>query len=195
MRYREPTHAEVKKYAPLDAGTIRNRHNKTARGMSKTAARGRHNSSSMDSCILALMVRGTTDKLRVYRTTQHEGVAIVVGKKIRTSCSLMIADVHDSGGYAMKRFKMVIIDGRRWFQKTYGNTYHAVSVTVDGVTTTSGQHYGYGEQYRQTAFDMLQAQGYFKGYIYSTFCSWCCEEKNRNKIHFTCADVKRERDL
>lgn len=94
-----------------------------------------------------------------------------------------------------KRFKMIIIDGRRWFQKTYGNTYHTVTVTIDGVSTTSGQHYGYGDQYRQTAFDMLQERGYFKGYTYNTFCSWCYEEKNRSKIHFTCADVKREMDL
>ena len=109
------------------------------------------------------------------------------------------AKMHEAGYIRattqQKRFKMIIIDGRRWFQKTYGNTYHSVSVTVDGVTTVSGQHYGYGDQYRQTAFDMLQARGYFKGYTYNTFCSWCYEEKNRSKIHFNCADVKRERDL
>lgn len=55
----------------------------------------------------------------------------------------------------MKRFKMIIIDGRRWFQKTYGNTYHAVTVTIDGQSYQSGRHYGYGNQYAQTAFDML----------------------------------------
>lgn len=81
MRYREPTRADVKKYAPLDAGTIRNRHNKTARGMSKTAARGRHNSSSMDSCILALMVRGTTDKLRGIQNYTTRGSCDRCGQK------------------------------------------------------------------------------------------------------------------
>jgi hypothetical protein len=94
-----------------------------------------------------------------------------------------------------KRFKMIIVDGRRWFQRSYGNTYHSVVVTVDGVTVKSGQHYGYGDHYRQTAFNMLQELGYFKGYNYNTFCQWCYTEKNRNKIHFTCADVSRERDL
>ena len=91
-----------------------------------------------------------------------------------------------------KPFSMIIIDGRRWFQKTYGNTYHSVSVTVDGVSLgNSGQHYGYGEHYRQTAAEMLIKAGYFK--------SW--EEFNdatrnqRDKFYFTVCDVSRERDL
>lgn len=27
------------------------------------------------------------------------------------------------------------------------------------------------------------------------FCQWCYTEKNRSKIHFTVAEVRRERDL
>ena len=30
----------------------------------------------------------------------------------------------------MKKFKLIIIDARRWFDRTYGNTYHSVTVTV-----------------------------------------------------------------
>jgi len=90
----------------------------------------------------------------------------------------------------MKRFKMIIIDGRRWFQKTYGNTYHSVTVTVDGQTFSSGIHYGYGDQYRQTALELLQKHGYFKDLSYSGFCSLCYDEKSRKKFHFTCLDVK-----
>lgn len=96
----------------------------------------------------------------------------------------------------MKRFKMIIIDGRRWFQKTYGNTYHSVSVTIDGAPAlVSGQHYGYDDQYLQTAFEMLQRAGYFKELSYSEWCSYRYDEKNRKKFYITVHDVSRERDL
>jgi hypothetical protein len=96
----------------------------------------------------------------------------------------------------MKRFKYIIIDGRRWLQRTYGNTYHNVTVTVDGVSLpASGQHYGYGDHYRQTALDVLQKAGYFKGYTYGEFCQWCYTEKNRRRVYFTVSDVSREKDL
>ena len=71
----------------------------------------------------------------------------------------------------MKAFNMIIIDGKRWFQKSYGNTYHSVLVTVDGVYLgDSGKHYGYGDTYQQTAFTMLQNKGYFEGIEYNEFC-------------------------
>jgi hypothetical protein len=51
------------------------------------------------------------------------------------------------------------IEGRRWFQKTYGNTYHSVRIYKDGECIYySGKHYGYGDQYLQTALDWLKAQ-------------------------------------
>lgn len=51
------------------------------------------------------------------------------------------------------------IEGRRWFQRSYGNTYHKVRLWVDGQCTHSIMRYGYGDHYLQTAWDMLQAQG------------------------------------
>jgi hypothetical protein len=52
------------------------------------------------------------------------------------------------------------IEGRRWFQRTYGNTYHSVRIFRDGEQVAYLPfQYGYGEQYLQTAFDWLAANG------------------------------------
>jgi len=91
---------------------------------------------------------------------------------------------------------MVIhISGRRWFQRTYGNTYHSVTVYIDGEKVwNSGQHYGYGEQYVQTAMEWLQSKGhiamaghYEKPRIYA--------ERTGIKITTEVSDVAREKDL
>lgn len=58
--------------------------------------------------------------------------------------------------------KNITIDARRWFQKTYGNTYHSVKVYVDNeLIGTSGKTYGYGDSYLQTAHVILAAHGIF----------------------------------
>ena len=38
---------------------------------------------------------------------------------------------------AKKKIKTIRFLGARWFQKTYGNTYHKVKVYVNGVQETS----------------------------------------------------------
>lgn len=94
----------------------------------------------------------------------------------------------------------ITIHGRRWFQKSYGNTYHTVSVEIDGKHVfTSPKEYGYDDQYLQTASDWLDKSGLVEprkahangsheglkwwaerlGYTYSAIAS----------------DVARERDL
>lgn len=50
--------------------------------------------------------------------------------------------------------------GKRWFQKSYGNTYHTATVIVNGEELKSGITYGYGNAYLQTAADLLRANGY-----------------------------------
>jgi hypothetical protein len=51
--------------------------------------------------------------------------------------------------------------GRRWFQRTYGNTYHSARVYVnDKLVHTIPFAYGYGSQYEQSAWDWLAANGY-----------------------------------
>lgn len=58
------------------------------------------------------------------------------------------------------------INARRWFQKTYGNTYHTVRVQVindQGDTIadlTSPITYGYGDHYMHTAGQLLKTHGH-----------------------------------
>lgn len=97
----------------------------------------------------------------------------------------------------MKKFKLIIIEGRRWFQKSAGNTYHSVTVTVKharkaDLVLKSGQHYGYGEMYLQTAHALLAEAGYFTD-DYSAFCT--ARMELREKFYITVHDVAREKDL
>ena len=52
--------------------------------------------------------------------------------------------------------KVTHIAGRRWFQRTNGNTYHTTTLFYDdGTSQTSDRRYGYGDQFLQTAFEMM----------------------------------------
>jgi hypothetical protein len=104
----------------------------------------------------------------------------------------------------MKKYNNIHIAGKRWFQRTYGNTYHSTTVYVDGESIgTSPREYGYGEQYVQTGFEMLQAAGYYPktgkrlasglGADYYKFIE--DRRKHDGRIICTVADVARERDL
>lgn len=49
------------------------------------------------------------------------------------------------------------IEGRRWFQRTYGNTYHSVRIFSKGeCIATLPYQYGYGDCFLQTALDWLK---------------------------------------
>ena len=60
----------------------------------------------------------------------------------------------------MKKIETLVIRGRRWFQKLYGNTYHTVTVVVNGHVLKSNIQYGYGTQYLVTAADLLRENVY-----------------------------------
>lgn len=60
----------------------------------------------------------------------------------------------------MKKINTLEIIGKRWFQKSYGNTYHTTTVIVNGEELKSGIKYGYENAYLQTAADLLRANGY-----------------------------------
>ncbi len=50
------------------------------------------------------------------------------------------------------------IEGRRWFHRGPGNTYHSVRIFKDGaLIVTLPYQYGYGDGYLQTALDWLKA--------------------------------------
>ena len=61
----------------------------------------------------------------------------------------------------MKEIKSLKIIGKRWFQKSYGNTYHTVKIIInDDIELTQGFTYGYEEAYLQTAKELLIKNGY-----------------------------------
>lgn len=101
----------------------------------------------------------------------------------------------------MKKATHIVIVGKRWFQRTYGNTYHSVSVEVDGeLIEYRPFQYGYGEQYLQTACEVLQAAGYYPGNACSSGDpGWSAFRKdmreNKGKFTIVCVDVERKKDL
>jgi hypothetical protein len=83
----------------------------------------------------------------------------------------------------------LVVIGRKWFDKHYGNTYHKVYIldTLTGVWHTSEIEYGYGKQYRQTAYNLAKEHFQFQG-DYLEFI-------HDPAIEFFVSDVARKRDL
>ena len=51
---------------------------------------------------------------------------------------------------------------KRWFQRSYGNTYHSVRV-YHGAECIAHEpfNYGYGDQCKQTVFDIMRELGFY----------------------------------
>lgn len=97
--------------------------------------------------------------------------------------------------------KSVTIIGRRWFQKSYGNTYNTASIYVDGkLLHKTLKHYGYGEHYLTVAEEWLEANGYMPDREHhsngSAEPSWqYFRNKHHLEFHYESIDVSREKDL
>ena len=99
---------------------------------------------------------------------------------------------------------IISINARRWFDKTYGNTYHSVSVHVDGEFVAYAPfQYGYGEQYMQTAHQILQNKGFYprtnkrlKSGVSEDWYNFCQDKRNKKHAFIiSCSDVGRKKDL
>jgi hypothetical protein len=90
---------------------------------------------------------------------------------------------------------MYILIGRKWFDKTYGNTYHTVNVYNGNVHLYhSPVQYGYGEQWLQTAFKILKSHNRFRQCkTYWEFCLYIRE--NPNKVFHYSHDVSTKKEL
>lgn len=95
--------------------------------------------------------------------------------------------------------KVIRIVGRRWFQKSYGNTYNTATVYVDNVEVlTTPKQYGYGDHYVQVGWEALVKSGkvpalkQFKGV--SGHPRMQAEDVGI-KFEYYAKDVTRERDL
>lgn len=86
--------------------------------------------------------------------------------------------------------------GRRWFQKSYGNTYHTITIYIndENVFTSTDMEYGYDNGYQQTAIDYLIENNLIskpkdEAYKYS----W--QYFKTMNINFSVQDVDRKKDL
>jgi len=85
-----------------------------------------------------------------------------------------------------------LVIGKRWFDKTYGNTYHTVKirdVTTGETIIETPMQYGYGDHYRQTAYFELVKMGLVKEEDYNNHAL------NRERFIYEVVDVQRKRDL
>lgn len=102
---------------------------------------------------------------------------------------------------------LIIIEGRRWFQRSCGNTYHRASYELRDADTdetlargVTEKAYGYGSQYIVSGIEAMEKAGvlqprisYANGAIESL---WeYCERLGWPRAIWHVADVKRERDL
>ena len=91
--------------------------------------------------------------------------------------------------------KTITIIGRRWFQKTYGNTYHSAQIVVDGKEVEGIYFaYGYGDQYLHNAFRKLQALNLIPS-VESSESPWYWAQQNGVSLTYTVTDVQRKKDL
>lgn len=82
---------------------------------------------------------------------------------------------------------MYLITAKKWFQKSYGNTYHSVTVYRDNEFLGYILfRYGYGDHYLNTAADILG--------ISETELRQDIRE-NPEKYHINVIDVNRKKDL
>lgn len=103
-----------------------------------------------------------------------------------------------------KKPQFILVVGKRWFERTNGNTYHSVSILVeyrDGTSEKWGVdfRYGYGDHYITTAEEELESLGIIARERYhasggvESLRSYC--ERNGIGCHTEVADVPRKKDL
>lgn len=85
---------------------------------------------------------------------------------------------------------VITLHARRWFSRPLGNTYHTVTIEIDGVEWRKTDiNYGYGNEYIGTAYSYLQSEGVIPN---------CMRQAEFSRIHghgFYVVDVPRKKDL
>jgi hypothetical protein len=121
----------------------------------------------------------------------EEGVIVGVKKGVR---EWLKGQTKSNPRKMRKRIpKKIEIWGKRWFQRSYGNTYHTVRIYLnDKLAYESPQTYGYGDHYSHgTAKDWLVENGYLP----PGKPIWYLRDHNGVDLLDHVEDVKRERDL
>ena len=105
--------------------------------------------------------------------------------------------------------RSIVIQGRRWFERTNGNTYFSAVGIVDGeVKVSLGFRYGYGDQYAWETWIALEAAGAIPPIERRNReiggsapvreiaeSPWSYAERIGAKLVYSAADVSRKRDL
>ena len=85
-----------------------------------------------------------------------------------------------------------LVVGKRWFARTYGNTYHTVKIVDLSTGETifqSERTYGYGGQWKTTAYNWLIKRGLVSDADRHN------HELNRKRFIYEVSDVSRRKDL
>lgn len=95
--------------------------------------------------------------------------------------------------------KSITVIGRRWFDRTYGNTYFSVRCYADGeLVAEQPYEYGYGDQWEQRACELLAETGHINPERYPhggiERLRMVCERQGINLVRDV-SDVSRKRDL
>jgi hypothetical protein len=107
--------------------------------------------------------------------------------------------VHEGQIRAVPR--CVEIRGRRWFQRSYGNTYHTAHAFIDGQhVLTVPRQYGYGDQYLDSAMEGLERAGLVpprerNPRTNGSEALWQWRERHGINLDTSVEDVPRQRDL
>jgi hypothetical protein len=88
----------------------------------------------------------------------------------------------------------IFIVGRRWFEKTNGNTYHTSEIYVNNNFVHKISTCGSGQQYLWTALNWLKNNKCLNSISENDNPSIFCRENNI-KLNHTVADVGRKKDL
>ncbi len=98
-----------------------------------------------------------------------------------------------------KKIQSITIIGKKWFQKSFGNTYFSATGIVDGVIEAEiNFEYGYGDQYIQSIEELLQEKEIISPKQYTNGSSEPLREYCHSRdIQLTCSvtQVSRKRDL
>ncbi|KKL46484.1 hypothetical protein LCGC14_2345060 [marine sediment metagenome] len=86
------------------------------------------------------------------------------------------------------------VTGRRWFDRRHGNTYHSVTIMgpENSIVASADFAYGYGDQWMQTAHELLVEKGLVPG-VERTKAIW--QIFKEMEITYDVTDVGRKRDL
>jgi len=97
-----------------------------------------------------------------------------------------------------KKIKVITVVGRKWFDRINGNTYHTATIYADDKVFNVPFQYGYGDQYVQSATELLEKEGLIDNLLYpngNKIPLWqICKHKN---IVLNCeaSYVTRKKDL